>query len=239
MTSEFAGGEYFESRFSNDARRGLLWRTLYEYYFRQSFGAIASMVELGAGWCDFINCNEASERFAVDLWDGIEEQAAPGVTCHVGTVTELNFARDSSVDVVFASNLVEHLHRHEFDQMLDEVRRILKPGGRLFLLQPNYALCPGAYFHDYTHVSIWTDVSLSDYVASKSWIIDEVHDKFLPLSIKSRLPVSPLLIRAYLRSPVKPRAGQMLVVIRKPWDADPLGDMRGLSPEHDSRVSDS
>ena len=36
--------------------------------------------------------------------------------------------------------------------------------------------------------------------------------RFLPLTIKSRLPVHPLLIRAYLASPLKPQAKQMLVL---------------------------
>ena len=35
--------------------------------------------------------------------------------------------------------------------------------------------------------------------------------RFLPLTVKSRLPVSPLLIRAYLASPFKPWGKQMLV----------------------------
>ena len=37
-----------------------------------------------------------------------------------------------------------------------------------------------------------------------------------PYSMRdTRLPISPWLIRAYLRSPLKPFAGQMLVVARR------------------------
>ena len=39
----------------------------------------------------------------------------------------------------------------------------------------------------------------------------ECKPRFLPLTIKSRLPVWPALIRAYLASPIKPLAKQMFV----------------------------
>ena len=39
----------------------------------------------------------------------------------------------------------------------------------------------------------------------------------MPYSLRDgRLPVVPLLIQMYLASPIKPFAGQMLVVARKP-----------------------
>ena len=42
----------------------------------------------------------------------------------------------------------------------------------------------------------------------------EVRPRFLPLTVKSRLPVWPFLIGAYLASPVKPLGKQMLLVAR-------------------------
>jgi hypothetical protein len=44
-----------------------------------------------------------------------------------------------------------------------------------------------------------------------------VQPRFLPYSMRgSRLPIRPWTVRAYLRSPIKPMAGQMLVVASKP-----------------------
>jgi SAM-dependent methyltransferase len=173
-------------------------------------------LELGAGWCSFINNVEAPKRIAVDIWSGFVDHGNKGVECHVGSVLDLSFVEPGSVDVVFASNLVEHLTRDEFAVMLNECQRILTPEGRLILLQPNFRLCSNRYFDDFTHVSIWSDISLCDYLESLGWLIQVSHAGFLPLTIKSRLPVSPLLIRAYLSSPFKPFAGQMLVVAQKP-----------------------
>jgi hypothetical protein len=52
---------------------------------------------------------------------------------------------------------------------------------------------------------------------SRGFLIDEVRARFLPYSMRgSRLPIQRWLVRAYLQSPFKPMAGQMLVVARKP-----------------------
>lgn len=205
---------YFGTRLGYDPKRRVLWDSLWRHYFSTVFQGATTVVELGAGWCDFINSVHAPRRIAVDLWQGVEDAAADGVEAHIGSATDLSFLEDGGADVVFASNLVEHLDRSAFEQMLSECRRILRPGGLLALLQPNFRLCADRYFDDFTHVSIWTDTSLSDFLASEGWKVEVRRRRFLPLTVKSRLPVSPLLIRTYLKSPIKPLAGQMLIVAR-------------------------
>jgi ubiquinone/menaquinone biosynthesis C-methylase UbiE len=127
----------------------------------------------------------------------------------------MDFFEDGCADAVFASNLVEHLTREEFEKTLNESGRILKDGGRLCLLQPNFKYSFRNYFDDYTHVSIWTHISLADFLESKGWHVDLLLAKYLPLTLKSRLPVHPALIWLYLVSPLKPLAGQMLLVATK------------------------
>ena len=79
-------------------------------------------------------------------------------------------------------------------------------------MQPNFRLNPGRYFDDFTHVTIYTDQSLSDYLVSEGFSIEKMHARFLPLTLKSRGSGLTFLVPWYLRSPVKPLAGQMLVV---------------------------
>ena len=56
----------------------------------------------------------------------------------------------------------EHLDRGDLLATLGEMRRVLRGGGRLILVQPNFRLRPHEYFDDYTHVAVFTDRSLPD-----------------------------------------------------------------------------
>jgi len=83
------------------------------------------------------------------------------------------------------------------------------------LIQPNYRLAYKRYFDDFTHVSVWSEVSLGDFLRSRGWNVEIAQPRFMPFSVKSRFPVSRFLIRCYLASPLKPGAGQMLIVASK------------------------
>ena len=207
---------YFSSRLSFDPKRLVVWKTLWNHSLAKMFGTIETLLELGAGRCEFINEAEARRKIAVDLWPGVLSHAGPEVEAHQTDATKLTFLDNASVDGIFCSNLLEHLRQEEVDAVLVECLRILKPGGRLVLIQPNFRYAYRRYFDDFTHISIWTHVSLSDFLASRGWSVDVVEAKYMPLTMKSRAPVSPLLIQAYLRSPWKPLAGQMLISASKP-----------------------
>ena len=81
-------------------------------------------------------------------------------------------------------------------------------------MQPNYRYAYREYFDDYTHVSVYSHVSLTDFLLANDFEIIEVRPRFMPLTIKLNLPVWPILIRMYLRSPIKPLGKQMLVTAR-------------------------
>jgi ubiquinone/menaquinone biosynthesis C-methylase UbiE len=202
---------YFETRLSHDDNREKVWRHLCDYLGRW-VGPADAVLELGAGWCDFANHVVAGRVVAMDLDATVERAAAQHVTAVVGDCTDLTRFEDDSFDVVFASNLLEHLERPQSRRLLGEASRVLRPGGRLILMQPNFRLNPGRYFDDYTHVAIFTDQSLSDYLVSQGWSVDTVMPRFLPLTLKSRGSGLSFLVPWYLRSPIKPLAGQMLVV---------------------------
>jgi len=74
---------YFQSRLSLDPRRTVLWKTLWDCYFRFLIHEDETVLDLGAGYCDFINNVRVRNRFAVDQWLGIKKYAAPGVHAHV------------------------------------------------------------------------------------------------------------------------------------------------------------
>jgi SAM-dependent methyltransferase len=203
--------KYFGTRFARDERREVLWQALCKFYFQRLVRAQDNVLELGAGYGYFINNIRSARRVAVDLWPGLRECAEPGVEVHIGRASDLQFLADSSVDFVFASNLFEHLTQDEFAATLEQLRRILRPGGTLNILQPNYRRAYREYFDDYTHITVYSDISLMDFLSAHGFQIVASEAGFLPLTIKSRLPVSRTLIRLYLASPWKPLAKQMLI----------------------------
>jgi ubiquinone/menaquinone biosynthesis C-methylase UbiE len=211
-TSGIDENSYHETRFAFDERREVLWRALCDYYFNRLIQPDDHVLELGAGYGHFINNIRCARKSAIDQWPGLLRYAKPPVNAAVGSVTELDFVPDSSVDFVFASNLFEHLTQADFSATLEQVKRKLKPNGTLNILQPNYRLAYREYFDDYTHVSVYSDTSLCDFVQANGFKVIESIPGFLPFSIKSSTaPVRPWLIHLYLSLPWKPLAKQMLI----------------------------
>lgn len=202
---------YFRTRLAPNPHRAAVWKHLCAYLQRW-VPADADVLELGAGWCDFANTIRARQVVAMDLDPTVKHAAAEHVRAEVGDCSDLSRFASGSFDVLFASNLLEHLERPATTLLLAEAARVLRPGGRLILLQPNFRLNPGGYFDDYTHVSIYTDRSLADYLRAQDWRIEQVRPRFLPLTMNSKGSALTFLVPWYLRSPVKPLAGQMLVV---------------------------
>jgi ubiquinone/menaquinone biosynthesis C-methylase UbiE len=206
----FAPG-YFETRLAANPHRATVWRHVCDYLSRW-IAPDAHVLELGAGWCDFANNVRAARVVAMDVDQIVRKAARDTVTAVVGDCTDLSGFDDASFDVVFASNLLEHLERPAAARLLAGAQRVLRPGGRLILVQPNFRLNPGGYFDDFTHVAIYTDRSVHDWLVSEGWRVEHVAARFLPLTMKSRASVLAFLVPLYIRSPIKPLAGQMLVV---------------------------
>ncbi|HET9524592.1 MAG TPA: methyltransferase domain-containing protein [Pyrinomonadaceae bacterium] len=211
---------YFETRFTDDPRREILWQTLVSHYFQPQIPAESCVLELGAGYANFINNVRAARRVAQDQWPELSRFVAPGVESHIGPVTDLSFLTDSSVDFAFASNLFEHVSQNDFASVLAQLRRKLKPQGNLTLVQPNYRYAYREYFDDYTHITPYSHLSICDFLQANSYEVVRCVPRFLPLTLKSRLKVSPLLIRLYLLSPFKPLGKQMLVQARPNREAN-------------------
>ena len=210
-----AQARYLETRFTVEPQRDTIWRHI-TAYLRPWWTADSTVVDVGAGYCSFINNVTASTRIAVDLHDRLRVHADADVTCICASATDIPAVASDTADVVFASNLLEHLTRADIATALREFLRMLKPGGRLILMQPNYRLASKTYFDDYTHLTPLSDRSLQDFVESVGFEITRVHARFLPLTMKSAGGRLTFLVPVYLRSPIKPLAGQMLVIATKP-----------------------
>lgn len=205
---------YYKSRFTFNKDRDVVWKEIVR--FLNPFLKDAQVIlDLGAGYCDFINNVTAQKKIAVDMSPELSRYAHDDVKLVNSLATDLSAVNDSSVDCVFSSNLLEHLTDSELAACLSEVKRVLKKGGLFITMQPNYRLAYKTYFDDFTHKKVFSDESLKGFLVAQDLTIVKYWKKFLPFALKSRpsvVPVHPLLIRAYLHSPYKPFAGQMLFV---------------------------
>ncbi len=204
---------YHSAHFTDDPRRAGVWQAV-AAHLSPLIPSEAAVLELGAAYCHWINQVVARRRVAVDIWPGVAEHAAPGVEAlTLAVATELGRLGAESFDVVLASNVLEHFAPDVAAAVVRSVRQALRPGGRLILIQPNFRTAWRRYFDDYTHRAIFTDVSLAALLRSEGFAVERVEPRFLPYSMQgTALPIAPWLVRLYLRSPIRPGAGQMLVV---------------------------
>jgi hypothetical protein len=89
---------------------------------------------------------------------------------------------------------------------------VLKPGGRFIIIQPNFRYAAKHYFDDYTHRSVFTDVSLPNLLRAHGFAIDRVDPGFFPTRCAGRSCRSAVDGARVSRSPFRPMAGQMLVI---------------------------
>ena len=205
---------YFETRLEHDPRREVLWRTLCLHYFADLISPSDCVLELGAGYGHFVNNVTARRRIALDTWKGFIDYLQPGIESRVGDVSDLSFLAPTSVNFAFASNLFEHITQVEFSSVLRQLGNVLAENGTLNILQPNYYYAYREYFDDYTHRTVYSHTSLCDFLEANGYRVIECKPRFLPLTVKSRLPVSASLIRLYLYSPWKVAGKQMFVRAR-------------------------
>ena len=217
MNAQRPSANYFSTRYLPDPARSVVWREI----IRALSGYIprgGAVLELGPGYCDFINQVPANRKIAVDIDPSAGDFAASDVELIQGDCGELSMIAAGSIDLVFASNLLEHLDRHDATRLLRSAFEVLKPGGTLMLIQPNFRYCYARYFDDYTHVTPYTDRGLLGLLQSERYRVLKCEPRFLPFSMNSgrAIPRWGWLVRLYLNLPFRPLAGQMLVVAERP-----------------------
>jgi SAM-dependent methyltransferase len=195
-------------RFSPDekARKAAVWRVLCRSFFQRYVGENDTVLDIGAGYCEFVNHIVCRRKLALDLSEETPSHAGPGVEVVRARSTDLGVLPDGTVDVAFASNFFEHLpDKQDLLSTLAEVRRVLRPGGRCLILQPNIRYVGGAYWDFLDHHLPLTERSLVEALELVGLKPVEVRPRFLPFTTKSRLPSHPFLVWLYLKVPLAHR----------------------------------
>lgn len=211
----------YRHRFDEASLEGkrAIWGVLCREFLSRYIRPTDCVVDIGAGYCEFINQINAARRIAVDQNPRTADFAAPGVELLREPCTALTSLAGDSVDVVFMSNFLEHLpNKQVVLSTMEEARRLLRPGGRLLILQPNVRLIPGEYWDFFDHHTALTENSLCEAAALLSFEVERVISRFLPYTTKSRLPQRPWLVSLYLRCPPLWwwMGKQSFLVLRKP-----------------------
>ena len=195
--------EVYEQRFSKEDQLGkeAIWLELGRFLQRYVEPG-ARVVDIACDLGYFIRNIHAAERWATDIRD-VEGSLPEDV--HFVRASGLDLADvlpNNHFDLAFFSNYLEHLPSTEAVlQQLRVTYSILKPGGRVLILQPNIRLIGGAYWDFIDHQTGLTDKSLAEAAAMAGFRPKKVIARFLPYTTKSRLPQHPLLVRAYLAFP--------------------------------------
>jgi len=194
----------YDTRFTTfeRIRKVALWRILCRDFLQGYISKDDTVVDVGAGNCEFINNIRASRKFAVDINKDVKKKANSDVKVKIATVKYIgNIFPRNSIDVIFLSNLLEHLDsKEDVFRLLNESYSVLKKGGRLLVMQPDINLVGGSYWDFFDHKVAMTYASLVEVLLSIGFSITDHRYPFLPYSTKVKyLPLNPWLFKLYLK----------------------------------------
>ncbi len=160
MTTDYAGTKAgISERFAPDQDRGRLIEVEHVARYRWAAQAAAGRTVLDAG-CGtaygsaLLAAGGAAEVVGVDIAESVLKVMAPrmpeSVSLEVGDLRRLRYA-DDRFDLIVCFEVIEH-----FDEplvVLDELVRVLAPGGVLLISSPNRGVYPDGnphHFHEFT-----------------------------------------------------------------------------------------
>ena len=191
----------YADRFDKDVeKRDVMWKILCNDYFQKFIKKSDTVLDLAAGYCEFINNIECKKKIAVDLNEKTKQMAHKDVDVYQALSTNMPKQLGNKVDVVFVSNFFEHLDsKNELIDTLKEIHRVLKPGGKILVLQPNIRLVGAKYWDYVDHTLPLTEKSLVEAFHLTDFEVTFQRTRFLPYTANSRIPAIPALIKLYLK----------------------------------------
>ena len=199
-------------------QKNKVWKVICEDFLQQFVEPADAVVDMGAGTCEFINNIQCKVKYAADVNPDTERFADAGTVLICPQDYSLSELEDSTINVVFASNFFEHMpSRQVVLDVLDSIKRMLVPGGRLIVIQPNVKYLTMHYWDFFDHQIALSHKSMREALVTTGFEIEIMRPRFLPYTFKSRFPKSRFFVRTYLRVPLIQQifGKQMLIVARK------------------------
>ena len=133
----------YSNRFNLKHRKKklLLWDILVKDLLQKYIDIESDILDIGGGYCEFINQIQAKRKYLIDLNPDAQKLANPDV--NVLNINILSFKEQQLInktfDNIFISNFFEHLEsKEELVEVLAFCFHSLNPGGSLFMIQPNF-----------------------------------------------------------------------------------------------------
>jgi SAM-dependent methyltransferase len=183
--------------------RKQLWSVLCRRFFQRHVKSTDVVLDIAAGYCEFINHIQCKQKIAIDLNSDTQQFANRDVQVICESCADMKSLSDGCIDVAFVSNFFEHLDNHEMlFSVLREIHRALKPKGKLLVLQPNIRFLYDEYWDFVDHKLPLSDRSTAEALSLAGFKVIKVIPRFLPYTTKSKIPKSPWLVEIYLRIPL-------------------------------------
>jgi len=219
MRSENLVTQIYEKRFSGlENYRNQVWKILIEEFFSKWIRSTDHILDLGCGYGEFINNTKCEVRHAMDLNPKSQSLLTDGIVFHQQDCSESWNIDSNSLDLVFTSNFFEHLpNKESLDRTISEIKKALKPEGRLVAMGPNISVLKGKYWDFWDHHVALSDQSLGELLEVHDLSIEKSISRFLPYNMV-RVRKRPLfLVSLYLKCPLFWRfcGKQFLIVAQK------------------------
>jgi len=209
----------YQTRFKGRiSYRDRVWRVLIRDYFQRFIHSEDTVLDLGAGYGEFINNVICGKKYAMDLNPDTVHLVHESVEVFPQDCAEPWLLPDDSLDVVFTSNFFEHLpDTHTLTRTLLEAKRCLKPGGKMIAMGPNVTYCGKAYWNVTDHCLALSEKTLSDACVHAGLILEKCIDRFMPFTMSEGPQYPAIFVAAYLRLPFAWRifGKQFLIVAQK------------------------
>jgi SAM-dependent methyltransferase len=195
--------EVYDLRFNeaDQATKDRIWREVGKYLQRYIVPG-ARVVDIACDIGYFIRHVQAAERWATDIRDVAGALPSDVRFVRASGLELAGVMPNDYFDLAFFSNYLEHLSSTEAVlEQLKVAHSLLKPGGRLLILQPNIRLIGGSYWDFIDHQTALTEKSLDEAATMAGFRTKEIIARFLPYTTKSHLPQHPFFVRAYLAFP--------------------------------------
>ena len=148
MTLENNLTQIYVKRFSGHEKyRNRVWKVLVKEYFSKWIKSTDHILDLGCGYGEFINHVKYGVRHAMDLNPKTKSLLDNKIIFHEQDCSKPWKIDQNSLDLIFTSNFFEHLpNKESLNRTISEVKKALKPGGRLIAMGPNISVLKGKYW---------------------------------------------------------------------------------------------